>query len=179
MTSYSNTGLASSTLYTYGVSAFDAAGNVSALSASVSTTTFAASTSTPPVTVTFDNPAPPGSSFSYLNGVFQGIDFGTNSWRWEGPYGVDPTNNIFFDSSSGTSRMFTFSPGPRVLMSMRVFSSSNGTLTLTDNLGQTKTQTITTDSMQTVATNWVQPSTTITVSFTNGWNIGVDDIVYQ
>src|SRR5438874_2276468 len=33
-------------------------------------------------TVDFDNPAPPGASFDLLNGVFQGIDFGTGQWRW-------------------------------------------------------------------------------------------------
>ena len=38
-TSYSNTGLAASTAYTYTVSAYDAAGNVSGQSASVSATT--------------------------------------------------------------------------------------------------------------------------------------------
>ena len=53
--------------------------------------------------VTFDNPAPPGSPDSLLNGIFQGIDFGTSQWRWSGPYGADPTNSVYFASSSGTS----------------------------------------------------------------------------
>jgi hypothetical protein len=140
------------------------------------TFTISASTST---TITFDNPIPPGSSGSFLNGVFQGIDFGTNQWRWEDPYGADSTRHIYFASSSGTSRAFTFSPGPRSVISMRVFTGTAGTLTLTDNLGQTRTQTITTGSMQLVTTGWTQPSTTVTVSFTAGWELGVDDIVYR
>jgi len=41
-------------------------------------------------TVNFDAPAPPGSSFSLLNGVFQGMDFGTGQWRWESAYNVHP-----------------------------------------------------------------------------------------
>src|SRR3989441_6496809 len=98
-------------------------------------------------TVTFDSPAPPGSSSSLLNGVFQGIDFGTGQWRWEAAYNVDPTNHIFFDSPSGTSRSFQFSPGPRVLTSMRVFTSGAGTLTLSDDRGQTLTRTVPTGSM--------------------------------
>src|SRR5437899_8497187 len=97
-------------------------------------------------TVDFDTPAPPGSSFDLVNGVFQGIDFGAGQWRWESAYNVDPTNHIFFDSPSGTSRTFRFSPAPRILTSIRVFttsaSASTGTLTLSDDLGQTVTRTV-------------------------------------
>ena len=129
--------------------------------------------------VTFDNPIPPGSSGSLLNGLFQGINFGTSQWRWENAYGADSTRHIYFASSSGTSRTFAFSPGPRTLVSMRVFTGAAGTLTLTDNLGQTRTQSITTGSMQMVTTGWTQPSTTLTLTFTAGWELGVDDIVYR
>jgi len=132
-----------------------------------------------PTMVDFDNPTPPGSSSSLLNGVFQGIDFGTGQWRWERAYGVDPTNHIFFDSPSGTSRSFQFSPGPRVLTSMRVFTTGAGTLTLSDDLGQTVTRSVATGSMQLVTTGWAQPSAVITVTFTSGWDLGIDDITYQ
>jgi hypothetical protein len=80
--------------------------------------------------VTFDNPVPPGSPDSLLNGIFQGIDFGNSQWRWSGPYGADPTNNVYFASSSGTSRSFLFSPAPRLLSSINVYTTANGTLTL-------------------------------------------------
>ena len=76
------------------------------------------------VTVDFDNPTPPGASASLLQGVFQGIDFGTGQWRWESAYGSDPSNHIFFESGSGTSRSWTFSPAPRKLTSLQVFSGS-------------------------------------------------------
>ncbi|MGH3368415.1 MAG: Ig-like domain-containing protein, partial [Nocardioidaceae bacterium] len=127
----------------------------------------------------FDAPAPAGSSFSFVDGVFQGIDFGTGQWRWEGACGVDPTNHIFFASSSGTSRTFRFSPGPRVLTSVRVFTSAAGTLTLSNDLGQTLTRTVTTGSMQLVTTGWTQAASVITVGFSGGWNLGVDDVVYS
>ncbi len=130
-------------------------------------------------TVTFDNPVPPGSSGSFLNGLFQGINFGTNQWSWENAYGPDSTRHIYFASSSGTSRTFTFSPGPRTLVSLRVFTGAAGTLTLTDNVGQSRTQAITTGSMQLVTTGWTQASTMVTVAFTAGWELGVDDIVYR
>src|SRR5262245_32559449 len=85
----------------------------------------AAQTST---VVTFDNPMPTGAPDSLLNGIFQGIDFGTGQWRWSGPYGSNPTNNVYFASSSGTSRSFSFSPGPRLLTSINVYTTTNGTL---------------------------------------------------
>jgi len=132
-----------------------------------------------PTTITFDNPVPSGSSGSYLNSLFQGINFGTNQWRWETAWLVDSTRHIYFASSSGTSRTFTFSPAPRFLISMRVFTGQNGTLTLTDNLGQTITQAVTKGSMQTVTTGWTQASTTITVQFTAGWELAVDDITFR
>src|SRR3989440_13015142 len=122
-------------------------------------------------TVNFDNPPPPGASGSLLNGGFQGIDFGTGQWRWESAFDVDPTNHIFFDSSSGTSRSFQFSAGPRTLTSMRVFTTGAGILTLSDDLGQTLTRTVGTGSVQLVTTGWAQASTIVTVSFTSGWNL--------
>ncbi len=128
-------------------------------------------------TVNFDTPTPPGGP-GPLDGVFEGIAFGTGQWAWEGPYGVDSTNNIYFADSTGTSRPFAFSPAPRVLNSMSVFSPEPGTLTLSDDAGQTCTREVTTGSMQFVTTGWTRPSTTVTVSFIAGWALGVDDITY-
>jgi hypothetical protein len=130
-------------------------------------------------TIDFDAPAPPGSSGDLLNGLFRGVDFGTAQWRWEGPYSVDPTNHVYFDSPTGTSRTFRFSPGPRTLVSMRVFTTVAGTLTLSDDVGQTLARSVGTGAMQTVVTGWIQPPNVVTVSFSAGWELGVDDIVYQ
>src|SRR5207302_325541 len=89
-------------------------------------------------TVNFDSPAPPTPP-GPLGGVFAGIDFGTGQWALEGPFDVDPTNNIYFSDSTGTSRTFAFSPGPQILGSLRVFTVTPGTLTLSDDAGQTWT----------------------------------------
>jgi hypothetical protein len=129
--------------------------------------------------VTFDNPAPPGSSDSFLNGTFQGIAFGTSQWRWSGPYASNPTNNIYFGSGTGTSRTFTFSPAPRILDSIRVYTVVNGTLTISDGVNATVTRSVTTGSLQTVPTAWTQGSTTVTINFTAGQDLGVDDITYR
>jgi photosystem II stability/assembly factor-like uncharacterized protein len=126
-------------------------------------------------TVDFDNPPPPG----HINGVFEGIDFGWGQWQWSGPYNVNPTNHIYFADSTGTARSFQFSPAPQVLNGLRVYSTSPGTLTLFDDAGQTLTRAVTTGSLQAVATGWTRPSATVTVSFSNGWDLGVDDISYS
>ena len=177
-TSYSDTGLNPSTNYSYQVSAFDAANNQSDLSTPVIAMT--QSGPAPSVTVTFDNPVPPGSPDSLLNGNFQGINFGTGQWRWTSPYASDPTNSIYFDSNV-TSRSFTFSPGSKVLQSIRVYASQvNGTLTLSDDKGQSITQTISAGTpLQTVTTNWTQGSNTVNIQYTGGWSLGIDDITYR
>ena len=51
-----------------------------------------------------------------------------------------------------------------------------GTLTLTDDQGQTFVQLIVPGGLETVDTGWVLPATTITVDFTARWNLGVDDL---
>jgi hypothetical protein len=151
-------------------------GRESVVSNEVSTTL--SQTGKPPVTVTFDDPVPPGRSGDVVNGLFQGIDFGSGQWRWESDAGPEGGNDIYFDSSSGTSRSFRFSPAPRKLLSLRVFTDVAGILTVTDNLGQTKVQAITAGAMQLVTTGWTQASTTVTVRFTAGWELGVDDLTY-
>jgi hypothetical protein len=131
-----------------------------------------------PVVVTFDNPAPAGAPDSLLNGTFQGINFGTSQWRWSGPYGQASTNHIYFASSAGTSRSFTFAT-PRILNSIQVYTIQNGTLTVSDGANPTVTRTVNTNSFPTVTTGWTQPSTTVTVGFTAGWALGVDNITHS
>jgi hypothetical protein len=133
--------------------------------------------------VTFDAPAPPGLPTDLLSGVFGGIDFGLGQWRWEGPTGPSPSNHVYFDSASGTARTFRFSSAPRVLTRLQVFTSgaggASGTLTLSDDVGQRATAVVVVGALQLVATNWSLPSTVVTVTFSLGWNLGVDDIAYQ
>src|SRR2546430_10482992 len=77
---------------------------------------------------------PPRSTLFPYTTLFrsQGIDFGTGQWAWEGAYDINPTNHIYFADSTGTSRTFGFSPAPRILNSVSVFSLAPGTLTLAD-----------------------------------------------
>ncbi|HEY6252683.1 MAG TPA: Ig-like domain-containing protein, partial [Candidatus Angelobacter sp.] len=129
--------------------------------------------------VNFDTPTPSGSPYTAINGVFGGINFGSNQWAWEHAYLNDPTNNIYFNSATGNTRTFTFASGTHVLISMKVATSVAGILTLSDGTGQTKTQAVSGGNLQLVTTGWKNPSSTITVTFTAGWNIEFDDITYQ
>jgi hypothetical protein len=132
-----------------------------------------------PTTVDFDAPAPPGSPGSNLQGIFEGINFGSNQWTWDGAYAANPTNHIYFASSAGTSRTFQFASGARILDSVTVYTTQAGTLTLSDGQGQVATRIVNPGSLQTVTTTWTLPSTTVTVQFTAGWTFGLDDIVYR
>ena len=80
--------------------------------------------------VNFDSPAPSGSSGSYLSGTFQAINFGSRQWRWENSSGPNTTKHIYFTSSAGTSRAFTFNPAPQILSALTVFANTAGTLTM-------------------------------------------------
>ncbi len=167
-------GLSNGGSYRFYVRCQDALGNVNADDFTIA---FSVASSVTTTTVGFDTPAPPGGP-APLNGVFAGINFGTGQWAWSGPYNVDSTNNVYFANSIGTSRTFAFSPAPRVLQSLRVYATSAGTMTLADDAGQTLSRSVTTGSMQLVTTGWTRPSTTVTVSFTMGWSLGIDDITY-
>jgi hypothetical protein len=129
-------------------------------------------------TVNFDNPAPGVTSDQPINGTFQGINFGSSRWALEGPYGADSTNNIYFMSSSAKSAAFSFTT-PSVLQSVAVFAGTSGTMTLSDNLGQTVSKSISAGRMYTVSTGWTKSSTTVTLAYTAGWSLGVDNITYS
>jgi hypothetical protein len=46
-------------------------------------------------------------------------------------------------------------------------------------LGQIATRTVNPGSLITVATGWSLASTTVTVNFTAGWDLGLDNIVHR
>src|SRR5207249_4304487 len=164
-------------IYHYCVKSRDASGNL-AVSTDFKFRTVKPGKVSPDI-LTFDSPAPQGSSNDFLNGLLGGINFGSGQWRWERSYSVNTTKHVYFDSAKGTSRAFTFAPAPKVLNSVSVFSMSPGTLTLSDNLGQRKSLSVPAGSGQVVTTGWSRGSRTVTVTFSSGWNLGLDDITYS
>ena len=117
-----------------------------------------------------------------LNGMYLGLNFGVNQWRWEATPGY-PGDIFFFDSTS-PSRSFTIVNGG-TLKSMLVFTKTDGQITLTDDQGESKTQRITVAAyVQSVITGWTQFATSVTVEFTpdpggSPADLGIAKITYD
>ena len=60
-----------------------------------------------------------------------------------------------------------------------MYSTTPGTLTLSDDAGQMLTRSVSTGFLRLVTTGWTRRSTTVTVRFTKGWDLGVDEIIYS
>ncbi len=145
--SYSNTGLIGHTTYTYTVAAYDAAGNTSAQSASVSATT----PDNPPVLATIANQTvnegsnlsfsisatdPDGDALSYsTTGLPAGATFtaSTRTFSWTPTYSQSGNYNVTFTASDGTltaSQTITISVGnvdrPPVLTTIPAQSVNEG-----------------------------------------------------
>jgi len=67
----------------------------------------------------------------------------------------------------------------RAQVAAQVITVTPGTLTRSNDTGQRLTREVTTGAMQLITTGWTRTATTVTVSFTNGWDLGVDDITYR
>jgi len=115
-------------------------------------------------TVDFDNPAPPGAPGSRL-GQFGGINW-AKLWCWWGPRaGVDATNSAGACKAGGLGgRVFSFSPGPRTLVSVTLVSGAAGAVTISDNTGQRATATLVPGQSAIVTTGWTRPSAWVLVS---------------
>ncbi len=118
------------------------------------------------ITVSFGKKPPqvPTMMEGPLNGVYEGLDFGSGQWTWE-------PGDIFFSSASPPSpRSFTIIK-EGFLKEMLVFTVGDGDMTVTD-LGGTnlpKSQRITVaNRLQLVETGWTnsRPSAIVQVAFT-------------
>jgi hypothetical protein len=125
--------------------------------------------------VTFDDPIPAGSPGDPITGVFQGIDFGEDGWKWSGPYGSAASNSIYFDSEFGDSRSFRFTV-PRVLAAVTVFAPSGGALSVTDDSGQSMQAEIRPGVLQIIPTGWKTQSNRVSVTAAAGPELALDEI---
>lgn len=128
-------------------------------------------------TLNFDNPTPPGDPGSPLVGLYKDVDWGSENWVWDSS-GLNSSSNIYFQSGLATSGSFSFTQ-PRILLSIRLFSLSDGTLTLSSDRGETKTLDISAGQTVTVSTGWTNPARQVTVTFTSAGDLGIEQIVYQ
>lgn len=132
--------------------------------------------------VTFDSPAPAGSSGSRMPVTFGGITWpqtANQAWAWESMWNAGTTNHVYFDTASGTSRAFTFVQ-PSVLQSLQVFGDATGTLIITDDVGQSVMFSVAaTSHVYVVTTNWTKLSSKVTMTYAAGWHLGFDNITYK
>lgn len=173
--------LSAGTTYTatLGIAARDANGVALASPYSWSFTTAASQTM-----VTFDDLGNNHSAFGccqYLNGIYAGIDWGTNVWLISDPWGALTTRNVSGPAVTGSSTFsFTFSPA-RTLLSIQAYNggSSPSTVSLACTGLPTVSQTVPTGTLATVSTGWTSICATVTVTSANGWNTNFDNLVYR
>lgn len=130
-------------------------------------------------TVNFDNPQCPNLN-SFLTGIFGGINWGSAPWGCEiAGSPTDTTISVSWNKQV-TSGTFSFT-SPSVLQSLNAGTSSgSGTLTISTDAGETLSRTLTSGvAAPLVTTNFVKPATAVTVTFTNGWSIELDNITYS
>jgi hypothetical protein len=168
---------APSTTGTYTVTVTSAADITKKATATVSVTTGGGITTT---TVNFDNPACPVSGGAALTGNFGGINWDGGPWDCEiSGSPVDTTTSTSWYNQV-TKAVFSFVT-PSVLVSLNVGSSSgNGTFTVSTDAGEVFTKAITGGvASQLITTNFTKQASSVTVEFTGGWTIEVDNIVYS
>ncbi len=131
------------------------------------------------VVMDFDNPQPPNNVYGLIPGIFGDINFGNNQdWHWQAPYDADSSNSIFPNTSFPAS--FSFATGAKNLISIRFFSDQAGTVTVSDENGQSASMLIPADSqMHTLFLNFAQPSNIVTIDFPFIWKMALDDITYK
>jgi len=143
------------------------------------TATFNLAGSTP-TSVTF-NPPPPGPEGKWV-GVFGGINWG-RTWAWWLPEAGIPVNHVDFGAAGVTSRTFTFSPGPKTLRSISFSEvttrSTGGSITISDNNGQSKVVSISPGQALTIQINWPKASNWVKVYSALGWDMALTSLTYK
>jgi hypothetical protein len=144
------------------------------------------------ITVTFDNPPPPGNPGDPLNGVYKNLDFGTGAWFWVDPaLGMGPANasNINSGPNPGSADI-TFANGARLLQRIRVFPKrlvggvTNVTITDSGTSPQNPTvavayQAADLNMVHFIETGWTVPTQRFTMYSDIGFDLNIDTIVYQ
>jgi len=140
----------------------------------------------PAVTVTFDNPPPPGNPGDLLNGVYKNLNFGTGAWIWvDAALGVGPANSANINSGPNPGAGdIAFVNGPRVLSRIRVFPKRVANVTITDNSTQNPQvsvafQAADLNAIHFIDTGWTLPTQSFNIGADIGFDLLIDTIVYQ
>ena len=122
----------------------------------------------------FDNPACSGRGV----GVYQGIDFSQSPWNCENPGLTGQTGtSISWYHRINTGQFKLQTPG--TLLSLNAATSTgSGTLTISTDAGESFSRSINT-TFQTLPTGFKKAASIITVNYSGGRTIELDNIMYQ
>lgn len=130
--------------------------------------------------INFDAPGcPNGNASNALTGSWQGIDWGSSPWDCEVVGSPTDTTTSASWSVNQTAATFSFLV-PSVLNSLKAATAgASGTVTLSSDQNETISSALAANAgMLLINTGFVHPATLVTVSFTGGWTIEVDDLTY-
>ena len=139
------------------------------------------------VTVTFDNPPPPGNPGDPLNGVYKNLDFGTGAWFWVDPaLGMGPANAININSGPNPGAGdIAFVNGPRFLERIRVFPKRVGNVTIMDSSSTPQNPTVAVNyqaadlnTTHFIETGWTLTAQKFTIAADIGFDLDIDTIIY-
>lgn len=140
----------------------------------------------PDVTVTFDNPPPPGNPGDPLNGVYKNLSFGAGAWIWvDAALGMGPANSANINSGPNPGAAdIGFANGPRILIRIRVFPKRPATVTITDNSVQNPQVSVTfqaadVNAVHFIDTGWTLPTQSFNIGTDIGFDLLVDTVVYH
>jgi hypothetical protein len=128
------------------------------------------------VIVNFDTPACSGQGI----GVYQGIDFSLSPWDCEKNPALpnDSTETLSWYQSSAYSGKFKFLT-PAILTSLRAGSMvGGGGMTISTDAGESITIPNVTFGVALVSTGFLKAASVVTVSYSGGWTIELDDFNY-
>jgi hypothetical protein len=138
------------------------------------------------VTVTFDNPPPPGNPGDPLTIPYKNLDFGNAAWIWVDPaLGMGPANGININSGPNPGAAdISFSNGPRLLLRLRVFPKRVANITISDKMSLNPpvsfvAQAADVNVVHFIDTGWTVLTPSFTVAADIGFDLIVDTIIYQ
>ena len=132
--------------------------------------------------VNFDSPPCPAAAGVAFSGVYGGINWLGNTtgkmWDCESPgVATGETGLAISWAQQVSTGQFSF-VNPSILQSFTSGGPNAGTLTVTTDAGESKSVALPGNTMTLVATGFTKIATTVTVTYTDTWNVHLDNVTY-
>jgi len=120
----------------------------------------------------------PTTGDNLVNGVHGGIDFGIETWGAGNYFGFSSTSGWFYHNNSN-SQNFIIPAGTRLKNIKLSTGVENSTWSISDNINPTINGFFTlVENPIMITTGWTNVGTNITITFSAGWDSGINDITY-